>query len=136
MKGSGNSLCLLVLALVGLGGAIGAVARYLLGTWIATHVSPDFPWSTFLINISGSFLIGVILGLASAGQLSNEARLFLAVGVLGGYTTFSTFSYESLELLADGSMRAFLLNTLGQLSCGLIAVYFGLVVSRLLGGAQ
>ena len=89
-------------ALVGLGGALGAVARYLLGTWIATRVSPDFPWSTFLINISGSFLIGVILGLASAGQLSNEARLFLAVGVLGGYTTFSTFSYESLELLADG----------------------------------
>jgi CrcB protein len=115
-------------ALVGLGGALGAVARYLLGTWIATRVSPDFPWSTFLI--------GIVLGLASAGQLSNEARLFLAVGVLGGYTTFSTFSYESLELLADGSMRAFLLNTLGQLSCGLIAVYLGLVVSRLLGGAQ
>jgi CrcB protein len=123
-------------ALVGLGGALGAVARYLLGTWIATRVSPDFPWSTFLINISGSFLIGVILGLATAGQVSTETRLFLAVGVLGGYTTFSTFSYESLELLADGSMRAFLLNTLGQLSCGLIAVYFGLVVSRLLGGAQ
>jgi CrcB protein len=123
-------------ALVGLGGALGAVARYLLGTWIATRVSPDFPWSTFLINVSGSFLIGVILGLASAGQLSNEARLFLAVGVLGGYTTFSTFSYESLELLADGSMRTFLLNTLGQLSGGLIAVYCGLVVSRLLGGAQ
>jgi CrcB protein len=123
-------------ALVGLGGALGAVARYLLGLWIATRVSPDFPWSTFLINMSGSFLIGVFLGLASAGQISSEARLFLAVGVLGGYTTFSTFSYESFELLADGSMRAFLLNTLGQLSCGLIAVYFGLVVSRLLGGAQ
>jgi CrcB protein len=89
-------------ALVGLGGALGAVARYLLGMWIATRVSPDFPWSTFLINSSGSFLIGVILGLASAGELSNEARLFLAVGVLGGHTTFSTFSYESLELLADG----------------------------------
>jgi CrcB protein len=123
-------------ALVGLGGALGAVARHLLGLWIATRVSPDFPWSTFLINISGLFLIGVFLGLASAGQLSNEARLFLAAGVLGRYTTFSTFSYESFELLVDGSMRAFLLNTLGQLSCGLIALYFGLVISRLLGGAQ
>jgi CrcB protein len=123
-------------ALVGLGGALGAVARYVLGTWIATRMGPDFPWSTFLINISGSFLIGVALGLASAGQLSSEARLFLAVGVLGGYTTFSTFSYESFELLSDGSMYAFLLNTLGQLLCGLIAVYLGLVVSRLLGGAQ
>jgi CrcB protein len=84
--------------------ALGAVIRYLLGTWIAARVSPDFPWSTLLINVSGSFLIGVTLGLASEGQLSAEARLFLAVGVLGGNTTFSTFSYESLELLADGSM--------------------------------
>src|SRR5215831_6428501 len=83
----GNMEMLARVALVGLGGALGAVARYLLGLWIATRVSPDFPWSTFLINISGSFLIGVFLGLASAGQLSNEARLFLAVGVLGGYTT-------------------------------------------------
>ena len=65
-----------------------------------------------------------------------QARLLLAVGFLGGYTTFSSYSFEALELLADGSMRAFLLNTLGQLSCGLIAVYAGLVVSRLLGGAQ
>ncbi len=127
---------LIRIALVGLGGALGAVARYLLGLWIATRVSPDFPWSTFLINISGSFLIGIVLGLASAGQISSETRLFLAVGVLGGYTTFSTFSYESLELLMDGSIRSFFLNTLGQLSCGLIAVYAGLVVSRLLGGAQ
>src|SRR5215510_2275785 len=90
-------------ALVGLGGALGAVARYLLGLWIATRVSPDFPWSTFFINISGSFLIGVFLGLASAGQISNEARLFLEVGVFGGYTTLLTFSYEFFELLADGS---------------------------------
>jgi CrcB protein len=95
-----------------------------------------FPWSTFLNNISGSFLIGVILGLATAGQLSNEAQRFLAVGVLGGYTTFSTFSYESLELLADGSIKAFHLHTLRQMSCGLIAVHAGRIVSRLLGGAH
>jgi CrcB protein len=76
-------------ALVGLGGALsaGVVERH--------PREPDFPWSTFLINSSGSLLIGVFLGLASAGQLSNEARLFLAVGVLGGYTTFSTLGYES-----------------------------------------
>jgi protein CrcB len=83
---SGTWTLVVRVALVGLGGV---VARYLLGTWIATRVSPDFPWSALLINISGSFLTGAILGLASAGRLSNEARLFLAVGVLGGYTTFS-----------------------------------------------
>jgi len=94
-------------------------ACQLLGAWIATHVGPDFPWGAFVINISGSFLIGIVLGLATDGLLSTEMRLLLAVGVLEGYTTFSTFSYETLELLADGNMRAFLLNALGQTGAGL-----------------
>lgn len=121
--------------LVAVGGALGAVCRFVVGTWIAERVSPDFPWSTFLINVTGSFLIGVVFGLVTEGLLSTEARLFLAVGVLGGYTTFSTFSYETLELLLDGNMRAFLFNALGQSAAGLIAVYLGLVLSRILGGA-
>ncbi len=120
------------LLLVAAGGALGAVVRYLLGLWVASRVGPDFPWGTFLINVTGSFLIGIILGLVSEGYLSAEARLFLAVGILGGYTTFSTFSYETLELLLDGNMRAFLFNALGQLVGGLVAVYLGLVVSRFL----
>ena len=119
-----------------LGGAIGAVSRYLLGAWIAALASPDFPLGTFVINVSGSFLIGIVLGLTALGTLSTEVRLFLAVGVLRGYTTFSTFPYETLELLADGNMMAFLLNALGQLGMGLGAVYLGLIVSRLLGGAR
>lgn len=123
-------------ALVAVGGAIGAVARYLLGLWIATRVGPDFPWGTFAINVSGAFLIGVVLGLATAGVISPELRLLLAVGVLGGYTTFSTFSYETLELLLDGNMLAFLLNAAGQLGGGLLAVALGLIVSRVLGGTQ
>jgi CrcB protein len=121
-------------ALVAVGGAIGAVSRYLLGAWLQPRLGPDFPWATFAINVSGSFLIGVVLGLVSEGALSAEARLFLAVGVLGGYTTFSTFSYETLELLADGTMRAFLFNALGQLVGGLFAVYLGLALGRALGG--
>ena len=123
-------------ALVAVGGAIGAVARYLLGLWIATRVGPDFPWGTFAINVSGAFLIGVVLGLTTAGVISPELRLLLAVGVLGGYTTFSTFSYETLELLLDGNMLAFLLNAAGQLGGGLLAVALGLIVSRVLGGTQ
>lgn len=124
------------MVLVAIGGALGAVCRFLIGTWIAERVSPDFPWSTFLINVTGSLLIGVVLGLVTEGLLSTEARLFLAVGVLGGYTTFSTFSYEALELLLDGNMRAFLFTVLGQSAAGLIAVYLGLVLSRVLGGAR
>lgn len=122
--------------LVAVGGALGAVIRYMLGTWITERFGPDFPWGTFAVNVSGAFLIGVVLGLVSEGLLSAEARLFLAVGVLGGYTTFSTFTYETLELLSDGNIGAFLLNAVGQFTFGLIAVYLGLVLSRLLGGAR
>lgn len=120
--------------LVALGGAIGASTRYLLGMWIQTRLSSDFPWGTFVINVTGSFLIGLVLGLVNTGILSAEARLFLAVGVLGGYTTFSSFSYETLELLGDGNIQAFLFNALGQLVAGLLAVYLGIVLSRRLGG--
>jgi CrcB protein len=113
------------------------VSRYLVGGLSQRLVGGTFPSGTLLINITGSFLLGFILRYGvETTTLTPEVRAFLTVGFCGGYTTFSTFSYESFELLADGSMRAFLLYTLGQLSCGLIAVYFGLVVSRLLGGAQ
>jgi len=124
------------IVLVAFGGALGAVARYGLGTWIATRFGPDFPLGTFIINVSGAFLIGVVIGLANGGEISADTRTFLAVGVLGGYTTFSTFTYESLELLVDGSVASLFLNTFGQLALGLGAVYLGLVVSRILGGAQ
>lgn len=122
--------------LVALGGAIGASARYLFGMWLQMRLGSDFPWGTFVINVTGSFLIGLVLGLVNAGTLSAEARLFLAVGVLGGYTTFSSFSYETLELLGDGNIQAFLFNALGQLVAGLLAVYLGIVLSRSLGGVQ
>lgn len=122
--------------LVALGGALGASTRYLLGMWIQTRVGSDFPWGTFVINVTGSFLIGLVLGLVNAGTLSAEARLFLAVGVLGGYTTFSSFSYETLELLGDGNIQAFLFNAIGQLVAGLLAVYLGIVLSRSLGGVR
>lgn len=124
------------LLLVALGGAIGASTRYLLGMWLQTRLGSDFPWGTFVINVTGSFLIGLVLGLVNAGAISAEARLFLAVGVLGGYTTFSSFSYETLELLGDGNIQAFLFNALGQLVAGLLAVYLGLVLSRGLGGVR
>lgn len=120
--------------LVAAGGAIGAVLRYLLGAWIQGRLGPDFPWGTFIVNVSGSLLIGVVLGLVDRGALSGEARLFLAVGILGGYTTFSTFSYETLQLIEQGNLGATLLNALGQVAAGLVAVYVGVVISRAIGG--
>lgn len=120
--------------LVAAGGAIGAAARYLIGAWVAARLGPDFPWGTFVINVSGSFFIGVVLSLVGGGTLPAGARLFVAVGILGGYTTFSTYSYETLGLLADGDVRGALLNSLGQVVAGLVAVYLGVVIGRVLGG--
>lgn len=119
---------------VALGGAIGASARYLVSNWMASWLGTDFPWGTFFANISGSFLIGIVLVLVEGGSLPAEARLLLAVGILGGYTTFSSFSYESLQLMTGGAFLAMLLNMFGQLALGLIFVYFGVVVGRLIGG--
>lgn len=121
--------------LVAAGGAIGAAARYLAGLWIVARLGAGFPWGTFFVNVTGSFLIGLVLVLVQAGALPAGARLFLAVGVLGGYTTFSSFSYETLQLLADGgSPGPVLFNVLGQVLMGLLAVYLGTVCGRALGG--
>jgi CrcB protein len=121
--------------LVAVGGGLGAAARYLAGLWIVARLGAGFPWGTFFVNVTGSFLIGIILVLVEGGELPPGARLFLAVGVLGGYTTFSSFSYETLQLLGGGgNLGPVLLNTLGQLLTGLLAVYLGVIVGRVLGG--
>ncbi len=120
--------------LVALGGAIGSAARYLVGAVIANRFGPDFPWGTFIVNVSGSFLIGVILSLVGGGQLPAGARLFLAVGVMGGYTTFSTYSNETLPLIQGGEFGAATFNALGQVVAGLVGVYLGVVLGRALGG--
>jgi fluoride exporter len=120
--------------LVAFGGAIGSVARYLAGAFIANRFGPDFPWGTFIVNVSGSFLIGVILSFVGGGLLPAGARPFLAVGVMGGYTTFSTYSHETLQLMQGGEFGAAMLNALGQVITGLIAVYLGVVLGRALGG--
>ncbi len=120
--------------LVAAGGAIGAAARYLAGLWIVARLGAGFPWGTFFVNVTGSFLIGIILVLVERGTLPAEARLFLAVGVCGGYTTFSSFSYETLQLLNGSDAGPVLLNIFGQLLFCLLAVYLGVVFARALGG--
>lgn len=115
--------------LVAIGGAIGAAARYLVGAWLSSLLGSDFPWGTFFINVTGSFLIGVVLVLVQGG-----ARHFVAVGILGGYTTFSTYSYETLGLVSDGNLVGALLNALGQVVLSLVSVYLGVVAGRLIGG--
>ena len=122
------------LLLVALGGAIGSAARYLVGAFVGNYFGPDFPWGTFIVNVSGSFIIGVVLSFVGGGLFPAGARPFIAVGVLRGYTTFSTYTHETLQLIQDGELGAAAFKTLGQVVAGLIAVYLGMVLGRALGG--
>jgi CrcB protein len=91
---------------VALGSAIGGVARYLVGGWVQERAGTTFPVQTLLINVSGSFLLGLVQRYAlETTALSPEVRTMFTIGVLGGYTTFSTFSYETLRLVEDGDWR-------------------------------
>jgi CrcB protein len=117
---------------VAAGGAFGSVARYLISTWSFARFGPSFPWGTFVINLTGSFLIGVVFGLAAArGGMSPYLRVFLTTGVLGGYTTFSSFAFETYTLGAEGAYVRAGAYALGSLVLGVAAAYAGLVAVRL-----
>ena len=118
--------------LVAAGGAIGAVARYGLGGYISARTSPSFPVGTFTINLSGSFLIGLVTAvLSTATPLSADLQALLVTGTLGGYTTFSTYEYESLQLAITGSRKPLALNLIGSVVLGLLGAWIG----ALAGGA-
>ena len=122
--------------LVGCGGFLGSIGRYLLVGAVHRIVqSPVFPFGTLLVNVSGCLAIGFLGGLAEErGLLSPEARVFLLIGVLGGFTTFSSFGYETFQLLRDGEMLPALLNVLLQVGLGLVGVWAGYTSTRLLWG--
>jgi CrcB protein len=118
--------------LVGLGGGIGSIARFLCQKYIYAWHSHPFPFGTMLVNVAGCFIIGLILGVAERGQvLSPEWRLLLATGFCGGFTTFSTFAAENIGLLKNGQFLWFLLYTAGSLILGVLATWLGM---KLIGG--
>ena len=116
---------------VSLGGAAGATARYVLGTWIIDHTGASFPWNTMIVNISGSLAIGILLTLLTERLIADPAwRLLLVVGFLGGYTTFSSYTFETLALLEAGAWLSATLYVLGNNGLGLAAAYLGIVLAR------
>ena len=120
---------LLKLLLVGAGGAIGSIGRYGVGLWSERIPGyGGFPFGTVIANLAGCLIIGVVAGvmLARPGALDSDARLFLVVGVLGGFTTFSAFGLDTLTLIRDQSAGAALLNVGLQVGIGLLAVWAGL----------
>ncbi|MDO8447134.1 MAG: fluoride efflux transporter CrcB [Deltaproteobacteria bacterium] len=121
--------------LVGAGGFIGSVFRYICGKTVHALLQqyPWFPYGTLAVNIIGCLLIGFLAGLSESRHLfSPEARLFVFVGVLGGFTTFSSFGYETFILARDIQLSAALLNVALQLIIGLGAVWLGNALSRLI----
>jgi CrcB protein len=119
-----------------LGGAAGSGARYLLAGWISARF-PEFPYGTLAVNLLGSFLLGLLMHVALASAaISPTVRIALGIGVLGGFTTYSTFSYETLVLMREGALLVAGLNVLATLIGCLLACWLGLLTGRgLVGGA-
>ncbi|HLI94086.1 MAG TPA: fluoride efflux transporter CrcB [Puia sp.] len=119
------------LLLIALGGAAGSVGRYLAQLGVSKAFGPAFPVGTFIVNLTGCFLIGLIYSLAGKYEwLTLDWRLFLVTGVCGGYTTFSSFSYDSVNLLRSGSYLYFGLYVFGSVALGLLATFAGIRIAR------
>jgi fluoride exporter len=122
--------------LVAAGGALGSVARYWVGGWAPRLFGQAFPYGTFLVNVTGSFLISVIMtGALNTSILSPNARLFLTVGIMGGFTTYSSFNYETLALLQQRLWLGGGLNVIATVVGCLVAGVLGLAAGRLVFGS-
>ena len=118
------------LLLVCLGGAIGSGARYLVALWAASALGVAFPFGTLMVNLAGSFLLGVLMHVGA----STEWRLFLATGMLGGFTTYSTFNYETTSYLRQGAWMMGALNIAVTVVGCLVAGFAGLALARVVFG--
>lgn len=115
---------------IGLAGAVGALARYAVGTWAGHHVTNTFPAGTFFVNVAGCFFFGVVWSLAQEERISQDLRLILLAGFAGAFTTFSTYMFDTVQLYGSQSWRGLLLSFLGQLVLGALAMVLGLRLGR------
>ncbi len=119
------------LLIIGFGGFIGAVARYELSGWVYEKFGTRFPYGTFAVNILGCFLLGLFLTLSEERFLIRpEWRSFIAIGMLGAFTTFSTFGFETLMLMREGSYLSALWNVAASIGFGLLAAFAGVVIAK------
>lgn len=117
--------------MVGVGGFFGAIARYLVDRWISGTMGALFPYGTLAVNVSGSFILGLLATTITQRWIVHPHwRLLITVGFVGAYTTFSTFGYETHQLMEEGSFGLALLNVLLSVTVALIAVRFGILLGR------
>ena len=134
VKQSSTELSLTNILLVGIGGFIGSVMRYLASGYVQqTTKSVDFPYGTLAVNVIGCFIIGFLAQLAeSRGVFTSESRLFVFTGILGGFTTFSSFGNETINLVRDSQMMNAFVNVGTNLVIGLFAVWLGRTISYMI----
>lgn len=114
-----------------IGGGLGSVARYLANRWIVSQGVTVFPYGTFLVNIIGCLLIGFLVFVTEKANIAAvEWRLFLVTGFCGGFTTFSSFAFENIQLLTNHQLFSFILYTLGSIALGFLATYLGILLAR------
>ena len=113
-----------------LGGGIGSGVRYLIGVWALQRFGPSFPYGTAIVNLIGCFALGVVAHLAASLAWTPQARAAAVAGLLGGFTTYSSFNHETLMLMANGAAGSALANIAVTLAGGLAAGWLGLVVAR------
>ena len=116
--------------MIGVGGFAGSIARYLLGNYVGSRLGFRFPYGTLLVNISGSFVLGVSMALLARTTANPYWRYLVPIGFIGAYTTFSTFEYETLRVMQDGQLATGLLNVAVSVIAGFAAVWLGDVVGR------
>jgi CrcB protein len=118
---------------ISFGGILGANARYLISEWAAQRFGAGVPFGTFIINIGGSFLLGIFMAfLQDRSFVHPNYRLFFATGFCGAYTTFSTFTYESLRLWQDGSFLLAVANVVGSIVIGMFGIFLGFALGRMI----
>ena len=122
---------------VAIGSGLGGVGRYACSRAMASWLGAGFPWGTLLVNVAGSFLIGLIAGLAGpGGRIGADLRLFLTVGLCGGFTTFSAFSFETMELLRERHFAAAGANVLASVLVCLAGVWLGSLAAGAFSGGE
>ena len=121
------------LLLIGTGGFLGSISRFLASRFMQNNFPSAFPFGTFFVNVTGCFLIGLIYGISERSSLFTSGwKMFLAVGFCGGFTTFSAFANENLALLRDGDLFHFLIYTGLSVFLGITATFFGVMITKIL----